>query len=44
MNARLSNADLAHYARHTAKRPLLCFLGIALSPFAVELICRLAGA
>lgn len=42
--AGLTDAELAQYARRTAKRPLLCFLTIAASPFITEGLCRLLGA
>lgn len=43
-NGGMTDAELAQYARRTAKRPLLCFAAIAASPFVAELICRIAGA
>jgi hypothetical protein len=44
MHAPMSDADLQRYERNTTKRPLLCFLILALMPFANELACRIAGA
>jgi hypothetical protein len=40
----ITDAELEQYARRTTKRPLLCFLILAASPFIVEGICRLLGA
>ncbi len=44
MTRPLTDAELAQYSRRTTKRPLLCFLALALAPFATELLCRLANA
>ncbi|MEK6294410.1 MAG: hypothetical protein V4793_24090 [Paraburkholderia tropica] len=40
----LTDAELARYARWTAKRPLLSFIAIASLPFIGEGVCRLLGA
>ncbi|POR54538.1 hypothetical protein B0G62_102146 [Paraburkholderia eburnea] len=40
----LTDAELARYARWTAKRPLLSFVALAALPFIGEGICRLLGA
>ncbi|MBN3848177.1 hypothetical protein G3N58_15250 [Paraburkholderia sp. Ac-20342] len=40
----LTDAELAQYARRTARRPALSFLALAATPFVAELLCRLLGA
>jgi hypothetical protein len=43
-NGGMTDAELAQYARRTAKRPLICFAILAASPFIAEGLCRLFGA
>ncbi|WP_321953144.1 hypothetical protein [Paraburkholderia bannensis] len=40
----LTDAELARYARWTAKRPLLSFALLVALPFIGEGVCRLLGA
>lgn len=44
MNFPLTDAERAQYVRRTTQRPLLSLFALAVSPLAVEALCRLLGA